>query len=117
MDPLGPHWDVVHQGSEGIHEPLTVIWLGLSLKEGFNQLVICVLEQADQDVQGGRAVGDQLAVDVLREDEVEKELEEGSQRLIDGSGLKFVSHHVASEHLYSYYVCSHIYLIIIYIQI
>ena len=42
---------------------------------------------------------DQFAVDVLGEDEVEQELEEGSQGLINRSGLKFVPHHVASEHL------------------
>ena len=43
---------------------------------------------------------DQFAVDVLGEDEVEQELKEGSQRLINRGGLKFVPHHVASEHLY-----------------
>ena len=108
MDSLGPHRDVVHQGSEGLHQPLTVSWIGLGLKEGVDQLVVGVLEQADQDIQGGRAVRNQLAVDVLGENEVEQKLEEGSQWLVDWCGLKFVSHHVASEHLCLYYVqCGH----------
>ena len=62
--------------------------------------MVGVLEQADQNIQGGRAVRDQLAVDVLGENEVEQELEEGSQWLIDWCGLEFVSHHVTSEHLF-----------------
>lgn len=66
--------------------------------------MVGVLEQADQDIQGGRAVRNQLAVDVLGENEVEQKLEEGSQWLVDWCGLEFVSHHVASEHLCLYYV-------------
>ena len=99
MDPLGPHRDVVHQRGEGLHQPLTIIWISLSLEKGVDQLVVSVLKQADQDVECGRAVRDQLAVDVLREDEVEEELKEGSQRLINRGGLKLVPDHVASEHL------------------
>ena len=73
----------------------------LGLNEMLNKLLVGVLVQADEHVQGGGAVGYELAVDLLGEDEVEEELEEPAELLIDGTIPHQVPHHVAAQHLHN----------------
>ena len=54
--------------SEGFHQPLLVVLVVcLGLNKQLHQLVIRVLEQADEHIQGRAAVGDKLAIDLLRQ--------------------------------------------------
>merc|ERR1712228_528199 len=73
MNSLGGQRVVSGQVGEGVHQPLLVALL-LGLYEHLDQLLVRVLVQADQYVQGGRAVGYEIAVDLVGEDQVEEEL-------------------------------------------
>ena len=41
----------------------------------------------------------QFTVDLLRENEIEQQLEEGTQRFVDGAGLELLAHDVAAQNL------------------
>ena len=57
VNPLCPHGDVVHQLGEGLHQPLSVGLVCLSLYQSLHQLLISVLKQTNEDVECGRTVG------------------------------------------------------------
>ena len=70
MNPLGAHGDVVHQLCEGLHQPLSVSLLSLSLYQSLHQLLIRVLKQTNEDVESGGTVRNKFTVYVLRQNQV-----------------------------------------------
>ena len=66
-----------------------------------DKLLVGVLVEADEHVERGRAVGYELAVDLLGEDEVEEELEKAAQLLVDGTLAHLVPHHMTPQHLHT----------------
>ena len=70
MNSLRSERNIVHQSSKSLHQSLSVVGICLRLYQCVHQLLVSVLEQANEDIEGGRAVRDELTVDVLRQDEV-----------------------------------------------
>ena len=64
-----------------------------------HQLLVGVLVQADQHVQGRGAVRDQVAVDLVGQDEIQEQFGKTSHLLVDRSITDMISHHVATQHL------------------
>ena len=99
MNPLCSQRNVVHELCEGVNESLLVICIRLSLDQCLHQLMIRVLKQTNENIQSGRALRNQFTVDVLRQDEIQQQLQERSERLVYESSLHLVSDHVTSQHL------------------
>ena len=71
----------------------------LRFNQNLNKLLVGVLVQADQNVQGGGAVRDEVAVDLMRQDQIQEKFEKTSHLFIDWGVTHLVSDHVASKHL------------------
>ena len=75
--------------------------INLWLNEYLDELLVGVLVEADEYVESGGAVGDEVAVDLVGEDQVQEQLQETAQLLKDRGIPNIVPNHVAAQYLHN----------------
>ena len=80
-----------------------MLWFSyLRLNQNLYELLVRVLVQADEHVEGRGAVWYEVAVYLVREDEVQEQLQETAQ-LFEDRGIPYViSNHIAPQYLNSF---------------